>query len=411
MEVDTQGDAFFFAFPTAPGALRAARELSAALASGPIRVRVGVHTGTPLLSDEGYVGPDVHRVARIAAAGHGGQVLVSASVAALVDSQLRDLGDHRLKDLAAPERVFQLGDGAFPPLKSLYRTNLPVPANPLIDRTKELVDVVGLFADENARLVTVVGPGGIGKTRFAVAAAGEAAERFPDGVWFVDLTPLRDPALVFPTIAHAVGAETELTRHIADSRMLLLLDNFEQVVAAADGVASLLAACPGLTCLVTSRESLRISVEREYALQPLPESPAVELFQQRAAGVAPDVDVDYSVAVDICERLDRLPLAIELAAARVKVFAPEALRTKLDQRLPLLVSRARDVADRQKTLHSTIRWSYELLPEDEQHLFARLAVFARGATLEAIAAVTEADSSAVESLVDKAFSAGAATAS
>ena len=400
VEVDTQGDAFFFAFPTAPSALAAAVAFTDALASGQIRVRVGVHTGAPLLSEEGYVGPDVHRAARIAAAGQGGQVLVSAPTAALVGLVLRDLGEHRFKDLVAPERVYQLGDGEFPPLKTLYQTNLPIPANPLVGRKKELVEVLGLFG-ETARLVTIVGPGGIGKTRFALAAAGEAAERFPGGVWFVDLTPLRDPALVVPTIGHALGAETELERHIADTQMLLVLDNFEHVVGAAGDVASLLATCPGLTTLVTSRESLRIAIEREYPLRPLPESPAVELFRQRAERVAPDVAVEYSVAAEICERLDRLPLAIELAAARVKVFAPESLRTKLDQRLPLLVSRARDLPERQRTLHSTIAWSYELLPDYEQQLFRRLAVFARGATLEAIGAVTGADPGAVESLVDK----------
>jgi class 3 adenylate cyclase len=198
------------------------------LASGPVQVRVGLHTGTPFLTEEGYVGGDVHRAARIAAAGHGGQVLVSASTASLVEHKLRDLGDHRFKDLSAPERVYQLGESEFLPLKSLYRTNLPIPANPLVGRKRELIDLLRLFAD--ARLVTIVGPGGIGKTRFALAVAGEAAERYPDGVWFVDLTPLRDPALVLPSIAHAVGAETELTRHFADSHTLLLLDNFEQVV-------------------------------------------------------------------------------------------------------------------------------------------------------------------------------------
>src|SRR5918994_185023 len=169
VEVDTQGDAFFFAFPTAPGALAAAAAFTRDLASGPIQVRVGLHSGTPLVTDEGYVGGDVHRAARIAASGHGGQVLVSASTAALVQGALRDLGEHRFKALAAPERVFQLGDAEFAPLKSLYRTNLPMPANPLVGRKKELVDVLRLVVDETARAVTITGPGGIGKTRFALA--------------------------------------------------------------------------------------------------------------------------------------------------------------------------------------------------------------------------------------------------
>src|SRR5262245_11583450 len=186
VEVDTQGDAFFLAFPTAPSAVGAAAAFTDALAAGAIRVRVGVHTGTPLLTEEGYVGDDVHRAARIAAAGHGGQVLVSAATASLLGGRdgVRDLGDHRFKDLAAPERVFQLGEVEFPPLKSLYRTNLPVPANPLVGRKKELVDVLGLLAGDSTRLITMVGPGGIGKTRFALAVAGEAAARYPDGVWF-----------------------------------------------------------------------------------------------------------------------------------------------------------------------------------------------------------------------------------
>jgi predicted ATPase len=276
-----------------------------------------------------------------------------------------------------------------------------VPANPLIGRKKELVDVLALLGHDGARLVTVVGPGGIGKTRFALAVAGEAAERFPDGVWFVDLTPLRDAAIVLATIADAVGAETELTKHFAEARSLLLLDNFEQVVAAASAVAALLAACPKLEVLVTSRESLRIAVEREYPLRPLAEAPAVELFRQRASAVASDVEIDYAVGADICERLDRLPLAIELAAARVRVFDPESLRARLEQRLPLLASRSRDLPERQRTLHSTIAWSYELLDGEEQQLFRRLAVFARGATLESVAAVTGADDQLIESLVDK----------
>jgi predicted ATPase/class 3 adenylate cyclase len=403
VEVDTQGDAFFFAFPTAPGAVAAAATFTDALVEGSIRVRVGIHTGTPLLTEEGYVGDDVHRAARIAAAGHGGQVLVSAATASLLGSTdgVRDLGDHRFKDLAAPERVFQLGDVDFPPLKSLYRTNLPVPANPLVGRKKELVDVLGHLAEQSSRLVTIVGPGGIGKTRFALAVAGEAADRFPDGVWFVDLTPLRDPALVLPTIAHAVGAEGPLSRQLADARMLILVDNFEQVVAAAGEVAAVVASCPRLALLATSREPLRVAAEREYRLRPLPESPAVELFRRRAEIIAPDLEVEYGTAARICDRIDRLPLAIELAAARVRVFEPDTLLVKLDERLPLLVSRSRDVPERQRTLHSTIAWSYELLGDDEQRLFRSFAVFRGGATLDAIAAVADADADLVESLVDK----------
>ena len=287
VEVDTQGDAFFFAFPTAPGALAAAAALTKALAPGPIHVRVGLHTGTPLVTDEGYVGDDVHRAARIAAVGHGGQVLVASSTAALVGLDgLVDLGEHRFKDLAAPERVHQLGDGEFPPLKSLYRSNLPLAANPLVGRKKELAEVLQALLD-GSRALTITGPGGVGKTRFALAVAGEAAHAFPDGVWFIALASLRDPALVLPTVADAIGAEGDVARHIGDSQCLLFLDNFEQIVDAAPELAALAGECPRLRLLVTSREAMRIAVEREYPLSPLPESPSVELFRQRASAVAP----------------------------------------------------------------------------------------------------------------------------
>lgn len=400
VEIDTQGDAFFFAFPTAPGALAAAEMFTDALASGPIQVRVGLHTGAPLLTDEGYVGSDVHRAARIAAAGHGGQILVSASTMPLVDSALRDLGEHRFKDLAAPERVYQLGDRDFPRLQSLYQSNLPIPANPLVGREEALADVL-LALREEPRVVTVTGPGGVGKTRFALAAAAEASDAFPDGVWFVDLTPVRDPGVVMPTIAHALGIDGDLTRRLRDERCLLLIDNFEQVIAAAAGVADLVGAGPGVRVLATSREPLRIAAEREYKLPPLPESRAVELFRQRIGRISREIEVDYPLAAEICERLDRLPLAIELAAARANVLEPEMLLERLESRLPLLVTRGRDVPERQRTLHATIEWSYELLDPDEQRLFRRFAVFRGGATLEAVEAVTAANPELVESLADK----------
>ena len=401
VEVDTQGDAFFFAFPTAPGALAAASAFTQELASGPIQVRVGLHSGTPLVTDEGYVGGDVHRAARIAASGHGGQVLVSASTATLVQGALRDLGEHRFKDLAAPERVFQLGDAEFAQLGSLYRTNLPVPANPLVGRKKELVDILRLVADETTRVITITGAGGIGKTRFALAAAAESSDRFPDGVWFVDLTPVRDPRLVLPTVAQAVGTEGDLRHALQGARCLLVLDNFEQVVGAARDIAELLASCARLRVLVTSREPLRIAAEHEYDLAPLPEAPAVELFRYRVAAVAPEADVEYRLAAEICRRLDGLPLAIELGAARVRVLDPEALLHRLEDRLPLLVTRARDLPERQRALHATIEWSYDLLEPHEQTLFRRLAPFRGGATLEAIEAVAGGNPEEVESLVDK----------
>jgi predicted ATPase/class 3 adenylate cyclase len=400
VEVDTQGDAFFFAFRTAPGALAAAEAFTEALASGPIRVRVGLHTGTPLLTGEGYVGDDVHRAARIAAAGHGGQVVVSSSTAALVAGGLVDLGEHRFKDLAAPERVYQAGDGKFPPLRSLYRSNLPVPAHPLVGRKKELLDVLRLLTAGDARVVTITGPGGVGKTRFTVAVAGEASEAFPDGVWFVPLSPLRDAELVLASIADVAGAEGDLARHFGDGAALLVLDNFEHVIAAAPAIAELVGRCPGLSVLVTSRESLRVSGEREYPLSPLPESPSVELFRQRAAAVAPQHDVDYEDALAICERVDRLPLAIELAAARTKALSPAQILERLAARLDLLKG-GRDADPRQQTLRATVEWSWELLSSEEQALFARLAVFGGGCTLEAAEEVCDADVDLLQSLVEK----------
>ncbi|HJR94880.1 MAG TPA: adenylate/guanylate cyclase domain-containing protein [Gaiellaceae bacterium] len=400
IEVDTQGDAFFFAFPTAPGALAAAAALTEALASEAIHVRVGLHTGTPLVTDEGYVGDDVHRAARIAAVGHGGQVLVASSTAALVGLDgLVDLGEHRFKDLPAPERVYQLGDAEFPPLKSLYRSNLPLAANPLVGRKKELADVLKALVD-GSRAVTVTGPGGVGKTRFALAVAGEAAHAFPDGVWFVPLSSLRDPTLVLPTVADAIGADGEVARHIGDSQCLLFLDNFEQIVDAASELAVLAGECPRLRLLITSREALRIAVEREYPLSPLPESPSVELFRQRAAAVAPEFEIEYATAAAICDRLDRLPLAIELAAARCKALSPEQILDRLSASLDLLRG-GRDADPRQQTLRATIEWSYNLLSGDEQRLVRALSVFRGGCTLEAAEAVCHAGIDTLQSLVEK----------
>jgi len=247
VEVDTQGDAFFIAFPTAPGALAAAARALEELVAGPIRVRIGIHTGTPHLAEEGYVGVDVHRAARIAAAGHGGQVLVSASTAALAGAGgLSDLGEHRLKDLSAPERIYQLGDEDFPPLKSLYRTNLPIPATPFVGREQELGEVLGLLQD--VRLLTLTGPGGTGKTRLGLQAAAEAAEGYPDGIFWVPLAPLRDPELVLVTAGQALGAKDGLAEHLADKSLLLLFDNFEHVVEAAPASPSCSPPVPTSSC-------------------------------------------------------------------------------------------------------------------------------------------------------------------
>ena len=399
VEVDTQGDAFFFAFPTAPGALAAASAFTDALASGQVQVRVGLHTGTPLLTDEGYVGDDVHRAARIAASGHGGQVLVSAASAQLVERELRDLGEHRLKDLSAPERVYQLGDGDFPALRSLYRTNLPVPATPFLGREQELAEVVELLGADDTRLLTLTGPGGTGKTRLALQAAGLTSDAYPDGVYWIPLAPLRDATLVLATAGQTLGSKNGLAEHISDKAMLCLFDNFEQVVDAGPELAGLLAECPNLDVLVTSRERLRVSGEQTYPVPPLAESDGEALFTMRARAVDPAFTPSESIR-ELCLRLDELPLALELAAARTALFSPEQLLDKLSQRLDLLKG-SRDADPRQQTLRATIEWSYDLLSDDERRLFRRLAVFSGGCAYEAADEIAEADPDTLQSLLDK----------
>jgi predicted ATPase len=397
VEVDTQGDAFFVAFARASDALAAAGEAQAEL-EGPIRVRMGVHTGEPLLTDEGYVGIDVHRAARIAAAGHGGQVLVSQSTRQLVAADgLRDLGHHRLKDLTAPERIWQLGDGDFPRLKTLHQTNLPVQPTPLIGRDRDLAELLELV--ESHRLVTLVGPGGIGKTRLALQVASELVDRHPDGVWFVPLASVHDPELVEPTIAQVVGATGSVAEHVHAQRALLVLDNFEQVDAAGAYVARLVEAA-ALTVVVTSRVPLHVRGEQEYPVEPLSDAEAVALFVARARSAKPAFQIDEHVE-EICRRLDGLPLAVELAAPRVKVLPTEQILRRLERRLPLLTGGARDAPERQRTLRSTIEWSYDLLTDTEKELFARVAVFAASFEFDAAEAVCDADLDTIGSLVDK----------
>jgi predicted ATPase/class 3 adenylate cyclase len=406
-EVDTQGDAFFFAFPTAPAAVSAAAAFTDGLAAGPIRVRVGLHTGTPLLTEEGYVGGDVHRAARIAAAGHGGQVLVSATTAPLLELELQDLGEHRFKDLAAPERVYQLGGGEFPPLASLYRTNLPIPATPFLGREHELVEVVELLSRLEIRLLTLTGPGGTGKTRLALQAAAEAADAFPDGVWWVALALLRDPRRALPALAEALAIEEKPGRDLAEvvalalagRRMLVLLDNVEHLLPTiADDVATL-RDIGGPTILVTSRERLQLQGEHAHPVPGLEESDAIELFVTRARAAGQEVAVD-DIVRELCARLDYLPLALELAAARAVVFPPAQLLGRLTERLDLFRA-PRDADPRQQTLRATIEWSYELLAATEQELFRSLAVFVGGSTYETAEAVCGASPDILQSLIDK----------
>ena len=427
VEVATDGDAFFVAFSQAADAVAAAARAQTALAAHEwpdgqeVRVRMGIHTGTPLLGGENYVGLDVHKAARVMAAGHGGQVLISAATRERLegDFPLLDLGEHRLKDLLQPERLYQLRVAGlpdeFPALKTLGNrpTNLPVQPNPLLGRERELERLCDLVRDERTRLVTLTGPGGTGKTRLALQAGAELLDSFPSGVFFVPLATVRDPALVVSAAAQALALRERpgedlletLGAYLEDKQMLLLLDNLEQVLPAAGALAELLRRSPGSKLVATSRSPLRISAEREFPVPPLAlpdlrrpseelaQSESVALFLERARAVKPELRLDgdtLPAVASICVRLDGLPLAIELAAARVRILSPSGLLERLEKCLPLLTGGARDQEERQRTLRAAIDWSYDLLSEAEQRLFATMAVFSGGWTLEAAAAVSAA---------------------
>jgi predicted ATPase/class 3 adenylate cyclase len=430
-EVDTQGDAFFVAFPTARDAIRAAAHAQRALVAHawprelPVRVRMGVHTGRPMLHAGLYFGMDVHRGARVAAAGHGGQVLVSEatrdSLAGELDDglALRDLGAHRLKDLTQPQHLFQLEirglENEFPALKTLENrpTNLPTQPTALIGREQELGQAADLLRRDDVRMLTFTGPGGTGKTRLALQLAAELLEEFSDGVFFINLAAITDPALVVSTIAQTLAVresrgltlEETLVEYLRDRRMLLVVDNFEQLLAGAASLVPLLTA-PGPKLLVTSRAPLRLSAEHEYAVPPLElpdpahlpglaalsQNEAVALFVERARAVRADFEVTNENApavAEICVRLDGLPLAVELAAARVRALSPQALLRRLEQRLTLLTGGRLDVPARQQTLRAAIEWSYALLSEPQQRLLSRLAAFVGGCDLESAEAVCD----------------------
>jgi predicted ATPase/class 3 adenylate cyclase len=407
-EVDTQGDSFFYAFQSAPRAVRAVGEAMAALDGGPIAIRVGVHTGAPGLDGRNYVGMDVHTAARIMAAGHGGQVLLSQSTRELLDDSfvLVDVGKHRLKDLSGPRRLYQFGDRVFPPLRTLYRTNLPVPASSFVGRERELEEL-GALVQDGVRLLTLTGPGGSGKTRLALQAVAGAVDQFPDGVWWVPLASVRDPGLVLSSVALALGVPEQAGRGLEETlvdvlsggRRLLLLDNLEQLLPVAAATVAALRDAGGATVVVTSRERLRVSGERVYPVAPLAATDAAELFFARTAALGVDVGDGEAVA-ELCSRLDNLPLAVELAAARAGLLAPAEMVARLGGRLDEL-SGDRDADARQQTLRATIAWSHDLLDQPEQELFACLAVFAGGGTLDAAEAVCDADLGVLASLLDK----------
>jgi len=413
-EVKTEGDSFFVVFTAPLAALLFAvglqRDLRAATwRSGTnVMVRVGIHTGDGTLSEGDYVGMDVHRAARVSAASHGGQVLVSAAAASLLpvpplpDVTLRDLGEHRLKDLPERLRIFDVEiDGIasdFPPIRSIGKGSLPSEVTSFVGREQELSTLTALLGD--ARLVTLTGPGGTGKTRLSIEVARNVQESFTDGAWFVPLEEITDPDLVPPAIARVMGVKEEATRPqietltdaLAQRQALIVLDNFEQVVGAAGHINRLLRDAPAPRILCSSREALRISGEHEFPVPPLDDEPAVRLFVQRARQLRQDFapsDDDLATITKICRAVDRLPLAIELAAARIRIFPPKTLLARLSDRLGSLESTRRDLSDRQRTLRGAIEWSWELLDETEREVFARLAVFAGGAELAAIEAVID----------------------
>jgi predicted ATPase/class 3 adenylate cyclase len=423
-EVDTQGDAFFFAFPTAAGAVRAAGDAQRELAAQswpddqPVRVRMGVHTGEPDQRGSGYVGLDVHHAARIAAVGHGGQIVVSRSTRDLLGAEisLLDLGDHRLKDIDGPIRLFQLGGAGleedFPPLRSLHASNLPRPATRLVDRAEEAAALQSLLAE--TRLVTLTGPGGVGKTRLALEVAAGSLDAFAGGAYFVDLARITESGLVSGAIAAALGVderpgsdrlEQVVERLAGGPPTLLVIDNAEHVLDAAPALADLLERAAPVTILATSREPLRIRAERELPLGPLPVESGVALFMERAEAVRPGEGLDRAVVAQVVERLEGLPLSIELAAPRVRALPPDVLLELLETRLAVLSGGYADAPERHRALRATLDWSYDLLGEDDRRAFARLAIFVGGFRLEAAAAVLglpplDADER-VASLVDK----------
>ena len=425
-------------FVDAPSAVRAALDGQRRLAehrwpaNAVVRVRMGIHSGEGRLLDGDYVGLDTHRTARIADAGHGGQVVLSDAARSLAaaalppGATLRDLGEHRLKDLEQPERLFQLvapGVPAdFPPLRSLDTRPHDVPAQvtSFVGRQREGAELVELLS--SCRLVTLTGPGGTGKTRLAIEVADGCIDAFADGVHFVPLATISDADLVLPTVAAQFGLREApaspvrevLIDYVKQRQILLVLDNFEQIIEAATTVGELLVAALRLSVLVTSREPLRIAGEQEYPVPPLalPNGGAgrgtdelrgvdsVALFVQRARSVRPDFDLtagNANAVAEICTRLDGLPLALELAAARVRLFEPQELLPRLDRRLTFFAG-GRDLPERQRTLRGAIDWSHELLTAAEQALFRRLSVFSGGCTLEAIEAVCRPDELGVDAV-------------
>lgn len=429
-----EGDSRFAVFTRADGAVRAAAAIQRALAGGtaelpvPLRVRIGLHTGSAEWRAGDYYGSAVNRCARVRGLGHGGQVLLSQATAELVrdalpdDTSLIELGVYSLKGLSRPETIYQLWlpglPNEFPPLQSSAQLSsvLPQPPTPLVGREEEQREIIALLAQRDVRLVTLTGPGGTGKTRLSLAVGQVLPDRFADGVFFVDLAPIRDPALVMTTIAHTLGIREgggrppfdNLREYLDKRETLLILDNLEQVIAIAPDVAQLLTAAPRVKIVATSRIPLQIRGERDFPVATLPLPPdddsltadellgyeSVRLFVQQAQAARPSfvLAADNAAAVaGICRRVDGLPLAIEIAAARIRMLSPAALLKRLDQSLKLLVGGAADLPARQQTLRGAIDWSYDLLQPEEQTLFRRLGVFVGGFTLTSVETICNPD--------------------
>ena len=425
-----EGDSFVAAFARPSEALACALEIGRAVE---LRLRIAVHTGEAQRTDDGtYVGPTLNRTGRLRDAAHGGQIVVSHATAELVadrlpkEASLRELGTFRLRDLARPERIYQLVHpdlGAdFPPLRSLdtYRHNLPIQRTPFFGRSKDLVDLRRLVAEEP--LVTLTGVGGCGKTRLSLEVASDLVDEFPDGVWFADLSTIDEPGDVPRVVARAIGTGEEvaetLPSFLRERQLLVILDNCEHVIGAAAALAdAVLAAAPAARLLATSREPLRVAGETAYSVPSLPVPvgdvrgidgltpyAATELLIDRARRARADFiahDDDAAAIAAICRRLDGIPLAIELAAARARVLSPTQIDAGLAQRFDLLTGGARTAMPRQQTLRASIDWSHALLTRLEQAVLRRVSVFVGGFTLDAAAAVAGADDVETHQVLDQ----------
>jgi predicted ATPase/class 3 adenylate cyclase len=430
VEVDTQGDAFFVAFGRASDAIAAAADAQRALSRGPIRVRMGLHTGEPRLTEEGYVGLDVHKGARIAAVGYGGQVLLSQATRSLVDTGVRDLGPHRLKDLSVPERIFQLEiDGLpadFPPLKTLEAgmRNLPAPRTSFVGRSTELASIDRMLDEPDCRMLTLVGPGGVGKTRLALEAAARRIDRYQHGVHFVPLVGVPAPDLIAPAVAEslqfqvdsahsAIPARDQLVDYLRERATLLVLDNFEHLLDARDLLVEVIEQAPQVELLTTSRERLQVQSEWVLDVEGLgngsgngraDDSAAVSLFVDRAR----QVDSGYTLSdeerphVDrVCRLVNGMPLGIELAAAWASTLPCSEIADEIEGNLGFLETTMQDVPERHRSLRAAFDQSWRLLSDDARRVFSRLAVFRGSFTRDAAAAVAGAGLSELHGLVSK----------